>query len=75
MTDTTRQRVPWPPKGPWRYWQGPKPSGDGEQIANAFEDFTDLTPVSQEPAEQTRANWAALHPQTPEQEIDRGEDD
>lgn len=75
MADTTKQRVPWPPRGPWTYWKGPKPSGDGEQIANAFEDFTDLTPVTQEPAEQTRANWAALLPQTPTEEIDRGEDD
>ena len=67
--------VPIPPKGPWRWWRGPKPSGDGEQIANAYEDAFDLTPVSQEAAEGTRANWAALLPQTPEQEIYRGTDD
>lgn len=67
--------VPFPPRGPWPYWSGPKPSGDGEQIANAFEDFVDLTPVSQEPAEGTRANWDALHPQVAPTETNRGDDD
>jgi hypothetical protein len=75
MADPTRLPVPWPPRGPWPWWSGPGPSGDGEQIANAFEDFADLTPESQEPAETTRANWAALLPQTAPEEINRGEDD
>lgn len=33
-----------------------------EQIANARDDFADLTPVSEAPAEQTRANWSAVLP-------------
>ena len=41
-------------------WRGrqvwPKP----EQVANACDDFVDLTPVSEAAAEQTRTNWAAL---------------
>jgi hypothetical protein len=68
-------RVPWPPRGPWPYWSGPPASGDGEQVANAFEDFVDLTPASQAAAEQTRANWAALLPHTTPEEPDRGDDD
>lgn len=31
-----------------------------EQVANACDDFVDLTPVSQARAEQTRENWSAL---------------
>lgn len=31
-----------------------------EQVANACDDFVDLTPVSEAPAEQTRSNWSAL---------------
>lgn len=67
--------VPLPRKGPWRRWTGPLPDPDGEQIANAYEDFADLTPASQAPAEQTRANWAATLPQTPPEEPYRGTDD
>ena len=32
-----------------------------EQIANACDDFVDLSPVSEFPAEMTRANWAPLY--------------
>lgn len=39
-------------------WSNP----DEELIANAFDDAFDLSPVSQAPAIQTRANWAALLP-------------
>lgn len=67
--------VPLPRKGPWRFWGGPRPSPDGEQIANAFEDFADLTPVSQDPAETTRANWDALLPKVAPTEVYRGSDD
>lgn len=31
-----------------------------EQIANAPDDFVDLTPVSEEPADNTRAKWRPL---------------
>jgi hypothetical protein len=41
----------------WRGW-----GGECEQVGNAREDFVDLTPVSEAPAEQTRTNWAALLP-------------
>ena len=41
-------------------WRGrvlyPKP----EQVANACDDFVDLTPASETPAEQVRTNWSAL---------------
>lgn len=33
-----------------------------EQVANACDDFVDLTPVSEAPAEQVRENWSALIP-------------
>lgn len=33
-----------------------------EQVANACDDFVDLTPVSESAAEQTRENWSALIP-------------
>jgi hypothetical protein len=33
-----------------------------EQVANAKDSFPDLTPVSEAPAVQTRANWAAWLP-------------
>lgn len=33
-----------------------------EQIANARDDFVDLTPVSEAPAERVRSNMAALLP-------------
>lgn len=31
-----------------------------KQVGNARESFVDLTPVSELPAEQTRANWSAV---------------
>jgi hypothetical protein len=43
-------------------WRGRDTSRKPEQVANACEDFVDLTPVSDAPAEQTRANWSALLP-------------
>lgn len=43
-------------------WTGPQPSADGEQVANARDDFVDLTPVSQARAEATSTNWSALLP-------------
>ena len=33
-----------------------------DQVANAKDSTVDLTPVSEAPAEATRANWAALIP-------------
>jgi hypothetical protein len=33
-----------------------------EQVANACDDFVDLTPATQEPAIETRENWSALIP-------------
>lgn len=33
-----------------------------EQIANARDDFVDLSPASEAPAVQTSANWSALLP-------------
>lgn len=33
-----------------------------EQVFNAPDSFVDLTPVSEAPAEQTRANWSAFLP-------------
>lgn len=33
-----------------------------EQVANACDDFVDLSPASAEPATQTRSNWSALLP-------------
>lgn len=41
-------------------WRGPQPTPGEEQVANANDDFPDLTPVSGEAAERTRSNWAAL---------------
>jgi hypothetical protein len=32
------------------------------QIGNAHRDFLDLTPVSEDAAENTRNNWSALQP-------------
>ncbi len=43
----------------------PFTSPDGEQIANANDDFADLTPVSQAPAEQVRSRWLAVLPNQP----------
>ncbi|CAN5808542.1 hypothetical protein BH24ACT15_BH24ACT15_37570 [soil metagenome] len=40
-------------------------SPDGEQIANANDDFVDLTPVSQAPAVQVRSRWLAVLPNQP----------
>lgn len=37
---------------------------NAEQVANAWDDFPDLTPASQAPAVATRAKWAALLPGT-----------
>lgn len=31
-----------------------------EQVANACDDFVDLTPASEAPPTQTRTNWSAL---------------
>jgi hypothetical protein len=45
-----------------RRWRGR--ACDQPQIANANQDFLDLAPVSDVPAEQTRSNWAALLPDT-----------
>lgn len=64
-----------PTRRSWRYWKGPAPHPDGEQVANAFEDFMDLTPASQTPAETTRANWDALLPKVAPTEVYRGTDD
>lgn len=66
--------VPLPPKGPWHSWSGPGPSGDGEQVVNAHEDFVDLTPVSQAPYEQLKTNWAALLPSTDEEDLSGDQD-
>jgi hypothetical protein len=33
-----------------------------EQVANACDDFVDLTPASDAPAVATRSNWSALLP-------------
>jgi hypothetical protein len=33
-----------------------------EQVANACDDFVDLTPASQAPAEAVKENWSALIP-------------
>lgn len=35
-----------------------------EQVANAFDDFVDLTPVDDSAADATKAGWAALLPGT-----------
>ena len=35
-----------------------------EQVGNAHDSFVDLTPASEAPAEQTRANWAAWLPES-----------
>lgn len=77
MTNPTPPVVPLPTyKGPWLYWRGPGESADGEQLANAFEDYTDLTPQSQAPAQTTRDNWAALLPRVQQRpEVFRGSDD
>jgi hypothetical protein len=40
----------------WRRDRGLCPP---EQVVNANDDFVDLSPVSEVPAEQTRANWSA----------------
>ena len=40
-------------------WRG-RPLTVELQVANACDSFLDLTPVSQAPAEQTRANWSVL---------------
>lgn len=41
-------------------WRGRDPYKKPDQVANACDDFVDLTPVSEAPAEQTRSNWSAL---------------
>jgi hypothetical protein len=43
-------------------WRGRQVHPKPEQVANACDDFVDLTPVSEAPAEQTRTNWSALLP-------------
>lgn len=43
----------------WWWWFA---NPDGEQIANANDDFVDLTPVSQAPAVQVRSRWSAVQP-------------
>jgi hypothetical protein len=45
-----------------RLWRGRDP--EAEQVANAFDDFVDLTPVSDARAVATRVKWAALLPGT-----------
>ena len=42
------------------HWRGRGEVTD--QVANAKDSFLDLTPVSDAPAQATRANWAALFP-------------
>lgn len=42
-------------------WRG-RDLAKKEQVANACDDFVDLTPASQAPAVQTRSNWSALLP-------------
>lgn len=44
-----------------------------EQVANANDDFVNLTPISDEAAEATRAKWAALLPSDVPLIWDRGE--
>lgn len=46
-------------------WSGPQPdrTQQGESTANAKPGHADLTPVSEEPAQQVRDAWAALLPQ------------
>lgn len=41
-------------------WRGRDP--EAEQVANANDDFVDLTPVSQAPALAVKAAWDALLP-------------
>ncbi len=38
---------------------------DGERIANAHDNFADLTPVSQAPAILVRSRWLAVLPNQP----------
>ena len=40
-------------------WRG-RGLTEEEQVANACDDFVDLSPVSEAPAEATRSNWSAL---------------
>ena len=40
-------------------WRGRQLTTE-EQVANACDDFVDLTPASEAPAEATRANWSPL---------------
>ena len=40
-------------------WRG-RPLTEEEQVANACDDFVDLAPVSDAPAEATRSNWSTL---------------
>jgi len=43
-------------------WRRGQRSGDGEKLANANDDFTDLSPVSLIPAAQVFSAWAAVLP-------------
>jgi hypothetical protein len=43
-------------------WTGPQPSRDEEQVANAYDSFVDLEPVSDARANATRDNWSAVLP-------------
>ncbi|MDP9390185.1 MAG: hypothetical protein M3P89_02095 [Actinomycetota bacterium] len=43
-------------------WRGPQPTPGEEQVANAKPEFPNLAPVSEAPAEATRAKWDALLP-------------
>ena len=44
----------------YRRWRGPQPTPGEEQIANAPDDLFPLAPVSEAPAGQVRADWAAV---------------
>lgn len=44
------------------YWRGRRWDSDEEQVANAHDDFLDLTPATQAPAAATQAAWAAVLP-------------
>ncbi len=46
----------------YRWWRGPQPRRDEEQVANARDRLFPLAPVSAAPAALTRTNWSALLP-------------
>jgi hypothetical protein len=46
----------------YRWWRGPQPKPDEEQIANARDGLFPFTPASDAPRAQTVTNWSALLP-------------